>query len=61
MSNLMKVLPVGAELFHTGRQTVIHDNSSRDFLQFSNVPKKFYELYSFACMVSNTTECGTQK
>ena len=57
----MTVRPVGAESFHTGRQTVRHDNCSRDFLQFSNAPKKFYELYSFACMVFNTAECSTQK
>jgi len=57
----MKVHPVGAELFHTGRQTVRHDNSRWDFLQFSNAPKMFYELYSFACMVINTAECNTQK
>ena len=57
----MKVQPVGAESFHTGRLTVRHDNSSRDFLQFSNAPKKFYELYSFACMVINTAECSIQK
>lgn len=61
ISNLMKVCPVGAELFHTGRQTVRHGSSGRDFLQFSNAPKKFYELYSFACMVINTAECSTQK
>ena len=57
----MKVHPVGAESFHTGRQTVRHDNSCRDFLQFSNACEKFYELYSFACMVINTAECRTQK
>lgn len=57
----MKVRPVGAELFHTGRQTVRHDNCGRDSRQFSNALKKFYELYSFVCMVINTAECSTQK
>jgi hypothetical protein len=55
----MKVCLVGAELFHTGRQT---DKSNTNFLQFSNAPKnkKFYELYSFACMDIITAECNTK-
>jgi hypothetical protein len=59
----MEVCLVVAKLFHTGRQTDRHDKSNRNFLQFSNAPKnkKFYELYSFACVVINTAEHNTKK
>ena len=34
ISNIMKILPVGAELFHEGRQTDRHDEADNRFSQF---------------------------
>jgi len=34
ISNIMKVRPVGAELFHAGRQTDSHDEANSRLSQF---------------------------
>jgi hypothetical protein len=34
ISNLMKILPVAAEMFHQDRRTDIHDEAKSRFLQF---------------------------
>ena len=38
--NLMKIRPVGAELFHAGGRTDRHDEANRRFSQFRERAKK---------------------
>jgi len=35
----MKIRPLGAELFHADRRTVVHDDANSRFSQFATKPK----------------------
>jgi hypothetical protein len=43
MSNLMKIRPVGAELFHAGRRTERHEESDKRFSPFFESANKLFQ------------------
>ena len=43
--NLIKILPVGAELFHADGQTVRHNAANSRFRNFAKAPKNGKHLY----------------
>ena len=49
ISNLVKILSVGAELYHVDRRTDRHDEANSRFSQFLNAPIKQYLPYFFNC------------
>jgi hypothetical protein len=52
MSNIMKIHPVGAKLFHADGQTERHDEANRHFLQFCEC--LCYTIIGFRVIKLNT-------